>query len=79
MHLFEQVQQPQIDQVEGELLVVSMPTAAPAIPQSRKININFNAADGLQSIESLFTEIDRARGTDLWPEFLQLAADHPQS
>ena len=27
----------------------------------------------------MFTRIDRERGLTLWPEFLQLAADHPQS
>ena len=72
-------QQPQVDEVEGELVVVQMPTIAKDISQSRKVTLNFNAADALQAVEALFTEIDRERGLTLWPEFLQLAADHPQS
>ena len=72
-------QQPQVDEVEGELVVVQMPTIAKDISQSRKVTLNFNAADALQTVESLFTEIDRERGLTLWPEFLQLSADHPQS
>ena len=67
-----------VDEIDGEMMV-TMPAALAAIPQSRKILINFNAGDGLQAIESLFTEIDSDRGTSLWPEFLQLAADHPLS
>ncbi|KZR86251.1 hypothetical protein MITS9509_03490 [Synechococcus sp. MIT S9509] len=72
-------QQPEIDEVEGGLVVVSMPAIAADIKQSQDITLNFNAGDALQSVESLFTRIDRERGTTLWPEFLQIAADHPQS
>ena len=71
-------QLPQIDEVEGEP-VVQLPTITEAIPQSQKVTLNFNAADGLQTVEAVFTRIDRERGLTLWSEFLQLASDHPQS
>ena len=71
-------QLPQIDEVEGEP-VVQLPTITAAIPQSQKVTLNFNAADGLQTVEAVFTRIDRERGLTLWSEFLQLASDHPQS
>lgn len=71
-------QLPQIDEIDGEPQV-EMPRAAAAIPQSQNVTLNFNAGDALQTVEAVLTRIDRERGLTLWPEFLQLAADHPQS
>lgn len=71
-------QLPQIDVVEGEP-VVELPAVTAAIPQSQNVTLNFNAADALQTVEAVLTRVDRERGLSLWPEFLQLAADHPQS
>ena len=71
-------QVPEIDEIDGES-VVSMPAKEAAIPMSRKVDLNYNPGDALRLIEAVFKPIDVDRGLTLWPDFLQLAADHPES
>ena len=71
-------QQPEIDEVDGEQLV-KMPVISKPIQTSARVNVNYDAADALQTMEALLAGVDLERGTELWPTFLQLANDHPQA
>ena len=57
---------------EGEQ--VAPPAAAAPVAMSSKVNLNYNAAEALQAVEALFTKVDQERGTELWPDFLEIAA-----
>jgi hypothetical protein len=56
-----------------------MPVISKPIQTSARVNVNYDAADALQTVEALLAGVDLERGTELWPTFLQLANDHPQA